>query len=630
MFFSRLMNGMMRRTARNRRGPRGLTCRSQWTRLQIEALEDRLCPSPLLLVSDDYNNRILAYDGTTGAFQRVFASGGGLMNAHTLVYGPDGNLYVASDGNGSVVRYDGTTGAPLPAPGQTGAFFVPSGSGGLQEPIGITFGLDVNLYVDSRTNSNVLKYDGTTGAFLGQFVSPGSGGLNAPNGLAFGLDGNLYVASAFSDNVLRYNGATGAFMGVFGSPVSNPYGLTFGPDNNLYVAGAQSYSVERFDGMTGAPLPAPGQTGSTFVTSRSGGLEEPVGLAFGPDGNLYVSSSSTHNVLRYNGATGNFIGPFASGGGLDFPTFLAFTNVGFDVTGFPTIEDAGVADTFTVTARNANGTIDTTYTGTVHFTSNDPQAVLPPDYTFSPDDHGVHSFSATLKTAGSMILSVNDTSQPSRTGNEANITVLSVAADHYSVTTPSSTVAGTPIDVTLTALDPYGNTAISYRGTVHFTSSDPQATLPPDYHFRAVDQGTHHFTVSLRTSGIQTITATDTVTSPITASASVSVTPAAADHLVFLQQPTDTTAGQTITPVIVAIVDQYGNVETDDNSDTITLSIGVNPSGGTLSGTLTLTVTNGVATFSDLSIDLAGMGYTLHATVSGGLPDLDSSPFNIA
>jgi hypothetical protein len=41
-------------------------------------------------------------------------------------------------------------------------------------------------------------------------------------------------------------------------------------------------------------------------------------------------------------------------------------------------------------------------------------------------------------------------------------------------------------------------------------------------------------------------------------------------------------------------------------------------------------VINGVATFSDLAIDLAGTGYTLHATIGGGLPDIDSSPFNIA
>jgi hypothetical protein len=105
---------------------------------------------------------------------------------------------------------------------------------------------------------------------------------------------------------------------------------------------------------------------------------------------------------------------------------------------------------------------------------------------------------------------------------------------------------------------------------------------------------------------------------------------ASADHLVFLQQPTDTAAGDTMAAVIVEIVDQFGNVVIGDNTDTITLSVGNNAGGGTLSGTLTLTVTNGVATFSDLSIDLPGTGYTLSATTSGSLPDIDSDPFDIS
>jgi hypothetical protein len=108
------------------------------------------------------------------------------------------------------------------------------------------------------------------------------------------------------------------------------------------------------------------------------------------------------------------------------------------------------------------------------------------------------------------------------------------------------------------------------------------------------------------------------------------VNPAAADHLLFLQQPTDTAAGQTLSPVIVEVVDAFGNVETGDNSDTITLSLGTNPSGGTLSGTLSLTVVNGVATFSDLSIDMTGGGYTLHASIGSGVPDIDSDPFDIS
>jgi hypothetical protein len=80
--------------------------------------------------------------------------------------------------------------------------------------------------------------------------------------------------------------------------------------------------------------------------------------------------------------------------------------------------------------------------------------------------------------------------------------------------------------------------------------------------------------------------------------------------------------------VMVEVVDQFGNVVTSDNSDTVTVAIGNNPSVGTLSGTLTLTVSNGVAWFADLSIDLAGDGYTLHATANG-LTAVDSNAFSI-
>jgi hypothetical protein len=218
-----------------------------------------------------------------------------------------------------------------------------------------------------------------------------------------------------------------------------------------------------------------------------------------------------------------------------------------------------------------------------------------------------------------------------RTGG-TNIGAYQASASVLTLTgLPSSAVAGTVLSATLTAKDIFGQTAVGYTGTVHFSSTDGQAALPSDYPFTLGDGGVHVFSngVTLKTAGNQTVTAADTATASITGSASVSVNPAAADHLLFLQQPTDTPAGQTISPVLVAVVDQFGNVETGDNTDTITLSIGVNPGGGTLSGTLTLTVVNGVASFSDLSIDLAGAGYTLHASIGGGLPDIDSNTFNI-
>jgi DNA-binding beta-propeller fold protein YncE len=63
--------------------------------------------------------------------------------------------------------------------------------------------------VVSQTTNNVLRYNGSTGAFMGVFAS--GGGLTMPIGLAFGPDGNLYVGTR-SGNIIRYNGTTGAFI----------------------------------------------------------------------------------------------------------------------------------------------------------------------------------------------------------------------------------------------------------------------------------------------------------------------------------------------------------------------------------------------------------------------------------
>jgi Tol biopolymer transport system component/subtilisin family serine protease len=98
----------------------------------------------------------------------------------------------------------------------------------------------------------------------------------------------------------------------------------------------------------------------------------------------------------------------------------------FSVTGYPSAVSAGSANSFTVSAQNNFG--NASYTGTVHFTSNDPQADLPSNYTFTSDDNGVHVFQATLKSAGTRSITATDIVKPGITGSQNNIIVSPLTA----------------------------------------------------------------------------------------------------------------------------------------------------------------------------------------------------------
>ncbi|MEE9533078.1 MAG: hypothetical protein V3W06_01560, partial [Acidimicrobiia bacterium] len=98
--------------------------------------------------------------------------------------------------------------------------------------------------------------------------------------------------------------------------------------------------------------------------------------------------------------------------------------------------------------------------------------------------------------------------------------------------------------------------------------------------------------------------------------------------LAFSVEPTDVPAGSFVTPAIkVELRDANGNLS-KDATDSITLAIGTNPASGTPSGTLTVAAVAGIATFSDISIDNQGTGYTLTAD-SGALTGATSATFDV-
>ena len=198
-------------------------------------------PDGKLYVSSSGTGQVLRYDGQ--AFDKIFASDGGLANPAGLVFGPDGNLYVADfAGTNRVLRYNGVTGA-------FDKSFLSGADVGIV--VDLVFGPDNNLYVTGNGTgggpaAGVFRFNGSSGLF-DQAVIPNVSGA----GLAFGSDQNLYVVG--EDGVSRYDGKTGKDIDLFAAagPLSNPQYLVFGPDGDLYVGSSNNASVLRYDGSSG-------------------------------------------------------------------------------------------------------------------------------------------------------------------------------------------------------------------------------------------------------------------------------------------------------------------------------------------------------------------------------------------
>ncbi len=101
-----------------------------------------------------------------------------------------------------------------------------------------------------------------------------------------------------------------------------------------------------------------------------------------------------------------------------------------------------------------------------------------------------------------------------------------------------------------------------------------------------------------------------------------------ATQLQFLVQPSTVLVGDKISPAVeVRILDAFGNL-VSTATDAITIIIGTNPGGGTLGGSVTVSASGGIASFGDLTIDAAGIGYTLDASAIG-LSGATSTAFDV-
>ncbi len=380
----------------------------------------------------------------------------------------------------------------------------------------------------SNGNAFVTKLNGS-GTALVYSTYLGGGGYDQGTGIALDSAGNAYVTGqTLSTN---FPTTAGAFQTTLGGTAGNAF-------------------------VTNLNAPGTALIYSTYLGGSAG--DTGFGIAMDRSGNAYVTGDT--GSINFPTTTGAF--QTTRGGNSDaFITKFEIASDHFSVSA-PASTTAGQVFSVIVTALDSNNNTFTGYRGTVHFTSSDPQAVLPSDYTFVAADAGVHTFTVTLKTAGNQSITATDTATATITGVDSPIDVAPAAAKTLLVAGfPSPIVAGTVASFTVTAMDPYGNIATGYMGTVHFTSTDKKAALPTNYTFSSSDAGVHDFAAILETAGTRAITATDTVTKTITGSQSgIGVIPAAASQL-KVKAPASSTAGAPFSITVTAL-DPYGNIAT--------------------------------------------------------------------
>jgi len=583
----------------------------------------KMTPGGIVTILHSFNDGTVANDGKQ-------PYGG-------IIQGPDGALYGTTYVGGSAnqgtifsISPDGSNYSILHQFGSVA-------NDGVSPYFGhLTFGLDGNLYGTTQLGGTVnagiafkIAPDGSAYTILHNFFATAHDASSSSGALIRDAGGNFYGVSLFggsnnSGSVYKMTpGGIVTILHSFGdATVTNdgktPFGsLAQGLDGNFY--GTTSAGGSASKGTVFEITPA-GTVTILHSFEDGGGTSEGAvpraGLTLGSDGNFYgatfnegsankgtlyrITPAGAFKILHtfgdgstpndggtvlgapIPGTDGAFYGTTISGGANSIGTIYRFLPEHFLVSA-PSSSTAGSPFDVTVTAVDDTGSIVTNYTGTVHFTSDDPTATLPADTALI---NGAGTFSSTLYTAPSRTIRVRDIAASAIT-TTAGVTINPASLDHLALTAPATATTGAAFYALLSARDQYNNVISSFADTIHFTSTAAQSVLPTDF---VLTGGTKQISAKLNSPGTQTITATDTNNSLSVTSENISVSAVVA-KLVITGSST-AIAGAPATYTVTA-QDTVGNTATSYNG---TVHITSTDATATLPADVTLV--NGVGTFN--------------------------------
>ncbi len=447
-----------------------------------------LTPGGLLLVADSGNNvirsvglRSATITTFAGTGSTTFQGDGGPAQIANLS-GPlgvavDNNnvVYIADTGNNRVrqVSFNATTAqasiSTLAGGGSAG--FNGDGaalSTNFSAPAGLAADAASNIYVADSGNNRIRQISGgqvitaagsTAQSFTGDGGPATSAALNGPRAVALDGRGNLLIADTANSAIRGINVAAG----VLPFPTTNPRATSAPQLVLLENIGNQALNV------ASVTLPTP------FTDSPTGSGTDctTAALTLTPAANCQIS------VVFSPPAAGTYAGNIRIADNSQAVTGSAQAiavsgSSAFVYTATSTLPKTAVAGTgipFVVSVTNPNAL----YTGTLHLTSSDKQAVLPANYTFTAADNGTHTFTVQLATAGIQTVTATDTVTTSITTTSSTTVGAGAAARLAAVsgTPQSANILGSfTAPLVVQAFDAFGN---SVAGVV-VTFTAPAAT----------------------------------------------------------------------------------------------------------------------------------------------------------
>jgi streptogramin lyase len=489
--------------------------------------------------------------------------------------GPDGNIWYTDPSADSIGMVNPTTHA-------VSEFPIPTATAG---PRWITAGPDGNLWFTEWGGNKIGMINPTTHAISEFPVPTASSGLY---GITAGPDGNLWFAEYNGNKIGRINPAT-HLITEFATPTagSAPREITTGPDGNLWFTESRANQIGMINPTTGAiaefPVPTPNSL--------------PRSIAAGPDGNLWFTEGTGGHVGMINPMT-HSISEFTVHAGSGPSEITAGPDGNLWFTEFQAQSIGEINPTTDVVAEYPI-----------------PNSPFPDPITAGPD--GNLWFGSEQSSSGGYSIDVAAV-------NQTPITQLVITQQP-----PASLTAGSGFGLTVQAEDSSGNLITSFNGTVTVgLASNPGGTTLGGTVTAASSGGVATFSGLTLTTAASGYTIYVSGGGPIpTTTSPIAVSPAAAAQLVITQQPPSRVQVNTPFSMQASIEDAYGNVVTTA-SGTVNVAFANNPTRATLGGTLSVTASAGVASFTNLTVNKVGSGYTLRVS-SSGLTSATSNPIDV-